>query len=117
MKTAHIVNMDNGAVLASKAGVADNFFTRLKGLMGRKVLPEGEALIIYPCSMIHCLGMRINIDAVFVSRAGKVLKIISSMKPGQFSPYVRGARYVIELPDGQADKTGTKPGHCITLTN
>lgn len=117
MKRAQIINIDTGHVIAESANIADNFFTRLKGLMGRKTMRSGEALVIYPCSMVHCLGMKISIDVLFVTDEGKILKIIDTMKPGQLSPFVKGARYVIELAAGEAARTATKPGDCISCIN
>jgi uncharacterized membrane protein (UPF0127 family) len=116
VKTVQITNIENDAVLASKARIADNFFTRLKGLIGKKTMSDGEALIISPCSMVHCVGMKMKIDVLFVTDSGKIIKIIAAMYPGQISPYVRKARYVVELPAGQAAQTETKEGDRIKLT-
>lgn len=115
MKKAQIINIDNGTILAGSASIADHFFTRLKGLIGKKTMPKGEALIISPCSMVHCIGMKMNIDVLFVTNTGKIIKIISPMRPGQISPYIRNACYVVELPASQAAQTGTKEGDWIRI--
>lgn len=79
-----------------EADVADTFFTRLFGLMGRS--PIERALWIVPCSDIHTFFMKEPIDAVFLSREGKVLRIIEAMPKNKMSGAVKGAYSVLELP-------------------
>jgi hypothetical protein len=52
--------------------------------------------------MIHMWFMSFPIDAVFIDRQGKVLRVLSDFKPWRFSPWVYGARGVLELPAGRA---------------
>src|SRR4051794_19266904 len=49
--------------------------TRNKGLLGRRSLDAGSALILAPCNGVHTFFMKFAIDIVFVSRLGRVLKI------------------------------------------
>lgn len=76
--------------------MADNFYKRFKGLMGRKTLVKRTGLKIDPCNSIHCFFMRIPIDIMFLSKDDTVVKFIHDMKPWRVSPIVKGARYVIE---------------------
>jgi uncharacterized membrane protein (UPF0127 family) len=115
MKTVRIFNINNGAVLADQAVTADKFLARLKGLIGKRSMDNREALVITPCTMVHCFGMKINIDVLFVNKGGQIIKIIAPMHPGQISPCIRKARYVVELPAGQAAHTGTKEGDYIRI--
>lgn len=98
------------AVLATDAALANNFWTRFKGLMGRKTLPAGEGLIIVPCNSVHCFGMKFAIDVLYLSRDGEVLRIVNDMLPGSIGPLVRGARAVLELPSGTAEAAGVNAG-------
>ena len=43
-----LVNERNGAVLAERVERAQTMTARLRGLLGRASLPEGEALVIEP---------------------------------------------------------------------
>ena len=54
--------------------------------------------------------MRFAIDAVFVDRAGKVVRVAPDLAPWRFAILARGARDVIELPAGTAARTGTQAG-------
>ena len=91
-----VINKKTNSVILNQIEIADTFYNRFKGLMGRKNLDEGSGMKINPCNSIHCFFMRIPIDVLFVSREHTVIKIITGMKPWKVSPLVRGAQYVIE---------------------
>lgn len=106
----HIFNLSNHQQLAAQAEAADSFVRRLKGLMLRPELPPGQALIIEPCNMIHTHFMRFPIDVLFVGADKEILHVIEAMCPWRQSPRVKGACYVIELPAGTVQGTGTQKG-------
>lgn len=77
--------------------VAETFFERAKGLIGRRALPEGQGLLIPHCNAIHTLFMRFPIDATFLDRKGAVVKVVRDIRPGRL--FVWGgwrARQVLE---------------------
>jgi uncharacterized membrane protein (UPF0127 family) len=86
----------SGAILVPHLTIAQTFFAQLRGLLGRKDLPLGEGLLITPCRAIHTCFMRFTIDAVFIDRAGKIVKICSQVKPWRLA--AANAYAVIELP-------------------
>jgi hypothetical protein len=110
-----ISNPRTGRLLATAARRAGNFWTRFRGLMGVKHLPQGEGLLIVPCNSVHCFGMKITIDVVFVSKEGEVLHLMPEMAPGKVSPLVRKARAVIELPAGTIAASGTEVGDRLSI--
>ena len=55
--------------------LATNFWQRFRGLMMRRPLPPATALLIVPCNSIHMCFMRFAIDAVYLDKQGKILKI------------------------------------------
>lgn len=61
--------------------VADSFFSRLLGLMGKKEMNDTQALLITKCNSIHTFFMRFNMDAVFVDKNMVVKKAVKSIKP------------------------------------
>lgn len=109
-----VVNITKGKVLASRARVADGFFTRLRGLLGTRHLPAGEGLVIRPCSSIHTMGMNYPIDVIFVDGHDQVLKAVASVDAGRWS-VCRGSRYVVELPAGSLQGTDTRAGDYLAL--
>jgi len=81
---------------------AATFLTRMKGLLGRKSLDPDEGLLISPCRQVHGFHMRFPLDILFLDRQFKVLKVIC-LNPGQISPVVKNAYYVLEVTAGQAE--------------
>jgi uncharacterized membrane protein (UPF0127 family) len=93
---------------------ATNFFTRLRGWMGRSIRPS-DALLISPCAQIHCCFMKSAIDAVYIARSGEIVQIDADMKPGTFGRRVKGAHSVLELYKGGAERLGLKVGMKLEL--
>lgn len=60
------------------------------------VLPE-QGLYIKSCRGIHTWGMRFPIRALYISRAGIVLKV-QILHPGKTGPWLWHCRGVLELP-------------------
>lgn len=103
-------NVDRDAVLAERAGVADRYWTRLVGLMGRPGLPEGHGLWIEPCNSVHMFFVRFPIDVVFAGADGRVVAVEHGLRPWRATRIHRGARVALELPAGTAARTGTVAG-------
>jgi len=87
-------------VLVPNLKCADSFWTRTKGLLGRKNLPESEALWIPRCNSVHTYFMKFPIDLVFVDRSLVVVKVCHAVQPGRLVLPVWRASGVIELPSG-----------------
>ncbi len=110
-----IRNVTRGTVLASEARAAKSYWSRLVGLLGRASLKPGEGLLIEPCSSVHTAFMRFAIDVVTVDQSGKVVKLVSDLKPFRMSGMVRGKHAVIELPSGTIIDTETAVGDQISF--
>jgi uncharacterized protein len=108
-----IINQTQGTVIAQKSGIADNFLTRLIGLLNRKSLNSDEGLYITPCNSIHSWFMRFIFDAIFIDENMQVIHIINKMPSFKFSPIIKGAKGVIELPAGKTSETKTQLGDII----
>lgn len=76
-----VLKLSNGVILAGEITVAKSFASRLRGLLGRKGMSAGEALVIKPCCQIHTFFMVFDIDVIFVDRQGKVLQVVENMPP------------------------------------
>ena len=114
MKTISL-RTEDGRVVCERCLVADNALTRMRGLLGRTGLESGEGLLIRPAGSIHTFFMRFPIDVVFVSRAGEVLKVARGVPPWRTSA-ARGAKVVIELGAGEADRNGISVGTRLDLS-
>ena len=107
-------NATRGAAIATTVEKADTPASRSKGLLGRESLPEGEALWIVPCPMIHTFFMKFPIDVLFLDADLKVRKVIEDMRPWRLSPWVLSARSVLELQGG-ALKGAVRVGDMIEM--
>ena len=110
-----IINITRNIVLADNAVMADTVLTRLRGLLGRNRLNDGEALVIRPSNSIHMFFMRFAIDAIFVDKRNYAVAVRKNMRPWSVSPVFWKSFYVIELAAGVIDATGTCAGDEITL--
>ena len=98
-----VSHADARGLIAPQIEVARGFFSRLRGLLGRKKLEEGEGLILCPCSAIHCFGMNFPIDAVFLDSQNQVVGIRENMAPGSQASN-SCAHLVLELNAGEVLK-------------
>lgn len=103
-------NLTKRTIVAQDLKVADTFGKRLRGLMGRSELLQGEGLLITPCNSIHTFFMRFPIDVMFIDERRFVVHLIPSLKPNRLSPLVRTARSVVELPAGTITRSRTELG-------
>lgn len=110
-----VINKTNKKVIANEVDMADTFLARLKGLLGKREFKEGMGLLIKPCNSVHSFGMKFNIDVIFLDKNHRVIKVIKNMNPNEISPIVRGAKCVLELPAGVADKTGVQENQFLEV--
>ena len=94
--------------------LAETPLTRLKGLLGRKGLEQGEGLLLRPAASIHTFFMRFPIDAVWVDRDLNVLKVSPDLGPWRTAA-CKGAKGVVEMAAGEAEHVGLSAGDKLTL--
>jgi uncharacterized membrane protein (UPF0127 family) len=109
------MNATRNVILASKVFVANNFFTRFKGLLGTRKLESGCGLVLIPCNQIHMFWMTYAIDALFISAEGVVVGVAEKVKPWRVSPSFKKAYRCLELPVGTISSTGTQLGDKIEI--
>jgi uncharacterized membrane protein (UPF0127 family) len=110
-----LVNRSRDIVIADHVELAMSFWARAKGLIGRRTLPDGFALVIRPCNAIHTLFMTIPIDVVHVDGNGHVIAVLREVKPWRVGPIVLKSASVIELPAGTSNATGMQLGDRVEL--
>jgi len=111
--TQSVVSAD-GRTVCERCAVADGFFSRLLGLLGRRELPPGEGLLISPSSSVHTAFMRFTIDVVFLDRALRIVAVRPRVRPWRLAAS-RGARHVLELPAGEAEARTLRAGDSLAL--
>ncbi len=73
--------MERVQIQGVSAEVARTFFERARGLIGRTRLPDGEGLLILKCNAIHTCFMRFAIDATFLDKDDRVVKVVRNVRP------------------------------------
>ena len=105
---------EDGKIVCERCLLAETALTRMRGLLGRRNLPPGEGILLKPASSVHMAFMRFAIDAVFLDRDLRVLKIADDLKPWRAAG-ARGAKSVVELPAGEAARRGLTVGDRLTV--
>ena len=105
-----VINLTKQTWLATKVRKADNFLTRLIGLLKRKHLGPEEALWLMPSKGIHTIGMKFPIDVVFLNRGHHVVGLMSGLLPYRISTVHLSGYSVLELPNGTIKKSCTEIG-------
>lgn len=88
----------NNEEIYKEVKLADNFFERFIGLMGKKNI-DSKGLLLINCSAIHTFFMKITIAAVYINKDYEVVEI-ESIKPWRFGKILKGTKHVLELPTG-----------------
>jgi|SRR5581483_4288758 hypothetical protein len=110
-----VFNRTQQTTVVTHGAVAQDIWSRFRGLMGKRSLPEGYGLLLSNESAIHTFGMRIPIDVVYLDHAGNVLRVTEAMPPARLGPLVRGVRDVLELPAGTLARTRTRAGDHLEI--
>ena len=111
-----VINKTQGVTLGNRVQVASSFWTRAKGLLGRRRLAPGEGLLLYPCRGIHSYGMRFDFDAIYLNRDYEVIHIIERMRPNRRGPMLKDAYAILELPAGSVAATATVIGNRLAIS-
>jgi hypothetical protein len=100
---------EDGSIVCERCVLADTALTRMRGLLGRRELPSGEGILLNPASSVHMAFMRFPIDAVFLDRDMRVVKVASDLRPWRLAGS-KGAKSVLEIPAGEARRRGLSVG-------
>ena len=103
-----LINQTKNVVLAEDVFVARTFFSRTKGLLGRKVFLPNQAMILDPCNSVHTFFMHFPIDILFIDKNYKVIQALYQFNPNRISRTYWPAHKVIELPVGRLSLTNTQ---------
>jgi uncharacterized membrane protein (UPF0127 family) len=113
MKYLRIVNRTRNRVLGSRVGLADQWWLRARGFMGRPQPGRGEGLLLSPCRAVHMHGMKYPLDVIFLDRRGGVTAVYPDLMPGRRTAWHGEARYALEVPAGTVGDTETREGDLI----
>ena len=109
-----ITNARTGQLVAERAVLASNPWTRMKGLLGRASMPASEAIILRPAASIHTLFMRFALDIIYLDREDRVVKVVPNLVPYRFSA-AKKAHTVLEMTSGATAGSDLQPGDQLLI--
>lgn len=115
MKSCRVINLTKNTVVTQNTLIADNLFSRMRGLLGRKSLNPQEGLILRPCNSIHTFFMRFPIDAVFLDRYDLVIKVYHSLPAWRLSGIFFRSALCLELSAGVLTQSRTEEGDRLQI--
>ena len=112
------VQLQSGMYLI-KAEVANDYSTRMQGLMMREKMPPNEGMLfVFPDREKQCMWMKntlLPLSVAFIDEAGVILNI-EDMKPQTENSHcsAAAARYALEMNLGWFKTKNIKPGSKIS---
>ena len=113
MRRLRVTDRSAGMELGDRVALADGFFTRLRGMIGRPEPAAGEGMLIAPSQGVHMWWMKYPLDVAILNRDGEVLATYPALPPGSRTRVHRRGRYALELPAGTLARAGTEVGHVL----
>jgi uncharacterized membrane protein (UPF0127 family) len=111
-REVYVYNKTRETFVATKATVADSYFSRLVGLLGKtkRWAQLGKGLWIVPSRGVHTIGMLFPIDLIFLSGEKEVVHVEEYVRPFRISRVSLKAKSVLELPPHTIYRSGTRVG-------
>jgi len=100
-------------LILNNVAVANDFFTKLFGLIFKRKLKKDEGLLIEYCNSIHTFGMRYSIDVVFLNEDNEIVSIFRKLKPFRITPFIKEAKKVLELRSGICNIFSLEDGNLL----
>ncbi len=108
-------NATTGEIVATKVKVAQGWLERMLGLIPRKRVEPTEGLWFDDCAVIHTIGMKAEIDVVFLDKDDRVLRTVCAVPQNKFLLACHGARSVVELGSGALHRCDVLTGDRFIL--
>ena len=113
-----VYNKTRETFVATDVTVADNYFRRLVGLLGKtkRWAKLGRGLWIILSRGVHTVGMLFPIDLVFLSKDRTVVHVEEHFRPFRVSRVSLKATSVLELPTHAIYRSQTKVGDTLEIS-
>ena len=112
-----IINKTRETIIAENAIVGDHFFSKLRGLLFRRLLwSEFEAIYLKSVNSIHTIGLSSAIDLIAIDQNG-LIKDCRTIKPWRLYIGQRSIKGIIECPTETIKKARCEPGDQLIQLN
>ena len=81
----------NDYLIADNCNIAQNFLEKLLGLFS-----QSTPLLLKNCNSVHTFFMKNNIDAIFLDKNSKVIKLSENLSPNNVILPIKNAFFVLE---------------------
>lgn len=114
----YVYNKTRETFVATHAKVADGYFSRLIGLLGKtpRWVRPGHGLWIVPSHGVHTIGMLFALDLIFLDRNKVVVHVEEHVRPFRISKVSLKANSVLEVPPHTVFRTGTRVGDQLEIS-
>jgi uncharacterized membrane protein (UPF0127 family) len=110
---ANLLNKSKNQMILEDLSVAETFWPRLIGLLGRSGLSTNQGLWIKRCNSIHTWSMKFTIDCVFVDHQLRVKSVVHEVRPWRWVWPRWGSDSVFELAAGTAREKNIEVGDVL----
>jgi len=113
----YVYNVTRETFVATEAKLADGYFSRLVGLLGKtsRWIRPGQGLWILPSHGVHTIGMLFSIDLIFLDCDKRVVHTQEYVRPFRISKFAFKAESVLELPPHTVFRSGTQVGDRLEI--
>jgi hypothetical protein len=108
-------NLRTGNIVAGDVEKAHSLWRRFTGFLTYGTIRPDRGLWFDNCSAIHTIGMREPIDAIFLAKDGRVMRVNYCVAPNRIALMCAGARTVIELGAAPAERRDLLVGDQLAL--
>ena len=114
-RAVSVYNQTRGTFLAKRVEIADSFFSRLIGLLGRTSIQPDGGIWILPANSIHTIGMMFRFDVVLIDKKYKVIGLRERIPPFWLVLPNFRAESVIEVASNSIRKSRTEVGDQLQI--
>jgi uncharacterized protein len=113
----YVYNKTRETFVATEATVANDYFRRLVGLLGKtkRWAKSGRGLWIIPSRGVHTIGMMFPIDLIFLNKNKEVVHVEEHVRPFRISKVSLKTTSVLELPAHTIYPSGTRIGDQLEI--
>ncbi len=110
-----VKNISRGTILAKTLLTLNSHFRETLHHLNGNGLPDDCALWISPCHSVYTVGMNRAVDVVFLSKSGRVIKMLRHFPPNCATETIPSAASVVELPPNRLEESETRIGDRLEL--
>ena len=105
-----VTNTSRQTLIGEAIEVAETASQKVKGLLGRECLEDGQGLLFKGAGSLHTLFMRFPIDIIYTDKQGKVVKLAKAVRPFKLVAAPLRCYFALELPAGAITASDTQVG-------